>query len=406
MKWYLQWMKIFLFLLATANSVKTKIKNKRYYRQHSSDEIQTSSTTDSRTKVSSEFMFLSEDYPSEFQPITKGDSTLINLIRRYVIELYPKGLAEERSLKSLLLNSQGETPFRTKTRTQAWFPIECINLDFNLRKVSTIHDGRRNLVLKFLDRKTNQLYVWKRYENPDEYTTEVGFFMLASHPNIVKPVCVQQDAKTGLPGLLIEFIKGGSSIDFAHKNAHNPKVLQRLCAQMYDVLKYMHWLGFVHADFKPENMMVDEKGNAIAIDFGFAIPIPLGRYYRGTPNTIAPELVKAVKGPILENIDTWALGSTIAQFYGRNLLGKLSSGSKRGHRWCPTRICPTNGYMFGTVPTIFSQNLKQLLYFTMNPNPYMRMLNTLSQLEWFESLPFWKGIDFDTIGFNWTAVKT
>jgi serine/threonine protein kinase len=277
-------------------------------------------------------------------------------------------------------------------------------MDMDLRKLETIHQGKRNLVLKLYDRKTGKKYAWKRYENADEYTSEMAFFMVANHPRIIKAVCTQRDKKTGLPGILMDFAEGGSSLAYAKANAHRPERVIRLLAQMYDVLKYMHWLGFIHADFKPENVMMDRHGDALAIDFGFAIKAPHYRHYRGTPSTMAPELIKAVDGDILENIDTWALGSSIAQLMAYVYPNDDQWESKRGkrlHKWVPVRISKSQGFSFGPLPQRFPEELRQLLYYTMHPQPKMRMLNTKSQLDWFEHLPFWRGIDFDSVGFDW-----
>lgn len=344
---------------------------------------------------------LSPTFPRHFQPIKRGDTTLIQLVRKYLKELYPKGAKEELNHVKILRNEAKNEPFRAQTVFRNWAVAECKTMGLDTRVIKTIHKGSRNLVLKIWDRKGKRPYVWKRYDNSDEYTLEVAFFTVANHPNIVKPVCVQRCAKTKLPGLLMEFVKGSPSLEYAARHKNDPKKVKIIAAQAYDVLKYIHWLGYIHADFKPENLLVNEDGNAIAIDFGYAIVIPYYKYYRGTPNTIAPELVKVIDGPIEENIDAWALCSSIAQWFGVGKVPVDQKGSKRGHKWVPVRISKRRGYLFGAIPKNFPPKLCQLLYYCMNPNPLLRKFNTKEQLEWFEALPFWDGIDFNTIGYDW-----
>lgn len=341
-------------------------------------------------------------FPSEFQPIHKGDYTLHRLVTKYMQLTYPKGPLEEASLKTLLLNEHQQVPLRTDTILQKWFPIECKLLDLELKKVQIIHEGKRNLVIKYVNQYDGATFAWKRFTNPNEYTTELAFFMLADHPNIVKPICTQADQKTGLPGILMEYVEGFKSMDYARNQAKNPDALLYMVAQAYDVVKYMHWLGFVHADFKPENVLIDKMGNVKAIDFGFAIPLPFYRHYRGTPTTMAPELVKAVSGPIHENIDWWAWGSSVAQWYGAALdMPKTITKDGHRHKWTPLRLSKAYGYSFGILPRELSQELCQLLYFTMNPQPLMRMFNTRSQLSWLENLPFWRGFNLAALEKIW-----
>ncbi|PJF18215.1 putative kinase [Paramicrosporidium saccamoebae] len=347
-----------------------------------------------------------DPFPKDFEPIKAGDERLAQLVRKYILLTYPTGPQEFRPLQALLTNEANEAPFQARTVPLRWSPVECKTTSLSLRKVGTINKGSRNLVLKMYDQVGKQLFAWKCYANTDEYTSEVALLTATDHPNIVRAVCVQRDGKTGRPGLLIEYVAGGKSMDYAKKNANNPAALQKLCAQLYDVLKYIHWLGYIHADFKPENVMIDRDGNAVAIDFGFSIPKPYFKYYRGTPPTVALELVKAVPGPIQENIDTWALVSTILQLYGASVMPTSTSRTKRGHKWAPVRISKRHGFLFGEVPHKLSKPLRQLLFFGMHYNPLLRMLNTPSQLAWFESLPIWRGIDFNTIGYDWLSPST
>lgn len=341
-----------------------------------------------------------DEFPHHPTPISRR---LLHQVSEYRDVMYPQGQREESKIRRILINEAAELPFRSPSLTMHWKPVECSVLGYDLHKVDAIHKGGRNSVYKVFERNTKRTFAWKVFAKADEYTAELAFFSVANHPLIVKPICIMQK-DDGRAGLVMEYVEDGM-----HSRRYleeNPDELVRLSAQIYDVLKYMHWLGFIHADFKPENVLIDRNGNVKAIDFGFAIHIPHYKYYRGTPNTNAPELMKLLRdAPIQENIDWWAFGATVAQWYGAHSMPPIQLSRHEQHRWIMLRLSKTDGYYFGKVPTEFPQKLRELLYYCWTPDPSKRQWNTRSQLLWLESLPFWDGIDFDTIGFDWDSVK-
>lgn len=74
-----------------------------------------------------------------------------------------------------------------------------------------------------------------------------------------------------------------------------PKSVLAACgiyAQVANALHHVHQAGFVHADMKPNNIVVDEAGNVKIIDFGQSCPIgTVKQRIQGTPDFIAPEQV-------------------------------------------------------------------------------------------------------------------
>ena len=77
-------------------------------------------------------------------------------------------------------------------------------------------------------------------------------------------------------------------------------------------LEHVHDSGFMHLDFKPENVMVSRNGNVRLIDFDLALPIPKGNVklskMPGTPSYMAPEQLK--KLGIDHRVDIFAFGVT------------------------------------------------------------------------------------------------
>lgn len=80
--------------------------------------------------------------------------------------------------------------------------------------------------------------------------------------------------------------------------------------QVAKALENMHAAGFVHADMKPNNVVVDGQGGIKVIDLGQACPVgTVKERIQGTPNFIAPE--QAHLREILPATDVYNLGATM-----------------------------------------------------------------------------------------------
>ena len=89
------------------------------------------------------------------------------------------------------------------------------------------------------------------------------------HPGIVR-LYETGHTQDGHVYLTMEFVRGQCIDKWA--DAHGCSVTERirLVLQVLEALSHAHGAGVIHRDLKPQNILVDEDGNARLVDFGVA----------------------------------------------------------------------------------------------------------------------------------------
>ena len=95
---------------------------------------------------------------------------------------------------------------------------------------------------------------------------------------------------------------------------HDPVLLENVAQILIDMaegLEHMHDNGFMHLDFKPENVLVTRNANVRLVDFDLAQPIPekpkkASKKNPGTPAYMAPE--QLLNQPITARVDIFSYG--------------------------------------------------------------------------------------------------
>lgn len=130
-----------------------------------------------------------------------------------------------------------------------------------------------------------------------------------SHPNIA-PVYNYGNFE-GMPYFIMAFYSGGTLKD----RMGNPVGLEQAINWIFplaDALSYAHQRGVIHRDFKPSNILFDNKGNPVLTDFGIAKLLEESEgtltetgFGVGTPEYMSPE---QWHGKATQASDQYALG--------------------------------------------------------------------------------------------------
>uniref|UniRef100_A0A8C8VHU6 non-specific serine/threonine protein kinase n=1 Tax=Pelusios castaneus TaxID=367368 RepID=A0A8C8VHU6_9SAUR len=188
--------------------------------------------------------------------------------------------------------------------------------------------GTFGQVVKCWTRGTNEIVAIKILKNHPSYARqgqiEVSILARLSTENadefnfVRAYECFQHHNHTCLVFEMLE----QNLYDFLKQNKFSPlqlKVIRPILQQVATALKKLKSLGLIHADLKPENIMlvdpVQQPYRVKVIDFGSASHVSKtvcstylqSRYYR------APEIILGL--PFCEAIDMWSLGCVIAELF-------------------------------------------------------------------------------------------
>lgn len=188
--------------------------------------------------------------------------------------------------------------------------------DFEI--LSTLGYGARSTIYAVSERRTGQLYALKRVVRRsaeddrflEQCEQEFAISSEFTHPALRKShrlIKRRKLLKVSELYLLMDLFDG-QSLDTHRPN--NLNALLQIFSQVAQGLGAMHKLGYVHADIKPNNILVNDKYAVKIIDFGQSCPIgTVKTRIQGTPDYIAPEQVG--RGPLTPVTDVFNFGATL-----------------------------------------------------------------------------------------------
>lgn len=142
-------------------------------------------------------------------------------------------------------------------------------------------------------------------QNADRLLEEARTTARFSHPHIVTVHAVGK--YEGRPYLALEYIDGESLR--GRLNSEPPGTVEtlRICRSIAEAIAEAHRHGIIHADLKPENVLLPKDGRLRVVDFGLARRTGAEQgAASGTPAYMAPERWRGA--PPSPAIDVWSLG--------------------------------------------------------------------------------------------------
>ena len=217
----------------------------------------------------------------------------------------------------------------------------------------------------------------------DVVITERNILVKIRHPFLIKLHFSFQSPSKVYFGL--EYCPGGDM--FHRMNMENGLPIEQVrlyVAEIALALDYLHQMGVVYRDIKPENILIDEDGHVKLVDFG------LSKYLQGstatticgTPEYIPPEMILKYKYGY--SVDWWSLGVLMYEMIGQ--VNPFDCGSVMETYRCVVRCEPEFD------PACFTPESVELISGMLRKNPKKRY-----GFQEIKSSAFFDGMDWDDV---------
>lgn len=163
------------------------------------------------------------------------------------------GITYKAIMKETVLGSLGSMEVDVPVAIKEFFMKDTCEREEGTGKITVPSQGSRALV---------ELYRKK-------FVKEAKNLAQMNHPHIVKVVDVFEENDTVY--YVMQYLSGGSLADYVKQHgALDEAIAIKYIQQIGSALEYMHQKHICHYDVKPGNILLDDKGNAILIDFGIS----------------------------------------------------------------------------------------------------------------------------------------
>ncbi|MHB1277701.1 MAG: protein kinase domain-containing protein [Bacteroidia bacterium] len=102
-----------------------------------------------------------------------------------------------------------------------------------------------------------------------QFRREYAVVLNLNHPSLL--TARHFDVFNGSPYLVMPFISGGSVYNqLMEHGPYSEEQMAKLIAQMADAFHFLHDHDVLHQDIKPDNILIDSRGNYLLTDFGIS----------------------------------------------------------------------------------------------------------------------------------------
>ena len=169
---------------------------------------------------------------------------------------------------------------------------------------------QKQFATKIIKKSSVKYDYWKRVK------TEIEILQKADHPNIIKYIDSYENSEYHF--IVMEYVKYGNLSKYVQQNKKLKEVtVSNIIYQMATTLKYLHSLGIMHRDIKPDNILLNGsrefKNTTYPLvkitDFGLAKILTPGEYSRDSCGSIlfcSPESLQ--NKSYNTSADIWSLG--------------------------------------------------------------------------------------------------
>lgn len=276
--------------------------------------------------------------------------------------------------------------------------------DFELGKIYGV--GSYSKVVRAKKKDTGNVYALKimdkkfiTKENKISYVKMERIVLdQLDHPGVIRLFFTFQDTYSLY--MALESCEGGELFDQIVRKGRLPEDEARFyAAEIVDILEYLHSVGLIHRDVKPENLLLTSDGHIKIADFGSVKPtvdtpikvLPNSTNERactfvGTAAYVPPEVLNSA--PATFGNDLWALGCTLFQM----LSG--SSPFKDASEWLIFQRIIARDLRF---PEFFSDEARDLIDKLLDVDPTKRPGAGPDGYASLKKHPFFRGIDWKNI---------
>ena len=184
--------------------------------------------------------------------------------------------------------------------------------------IEELGKGGMGRVYKALDKEINEevaikllkLEIASDESTVERFRNELKFARKIAHKNVCKMYHLAKEEET--PYITMEYVTGEDLKSLVKKKGKlTDEEAISIAKQVCEGLAEAHRLGVVHRDLKPQNIMIDEEGDAKIMDFGIARSVEapgvtVTGVMIGTPDYISPEQAEGEEAD--QRSDIYSLG--------------------------------------------------------------------------------------------------